>query len=341
MMNKAFYYLIPLLLAGCNANPGKTPNEKIDFVVNKAFEDGDFIGSVLVAKKGDIIYRKNFGMADAEKGVPMSDSTKFLIASISKPVTAILILQLAEQGKVGLNDPLGKFFSVDNNSQASTVTVHQLLTHTSGIKELIGKDHAFEESDLEEADFDFKPGSDFKYSNTGYVILKEIAERASGEEFEELIAHICKSTQLNAFGVANDPHQVSNLALGYKATNQKETAEIGYPLEIVNGAGSLYATASDLFKIDRALRSESLLSKESIELMQKQHVKEKFGYGWFLRERGGVWDVMYHEGDLPGYTCFFSRRTRKDEAIILLSNVEGLNLSGLENDISRILKFDN
>ena len=75
--------------------------------------------------------------------------------------------------------------------------------------------------------------------------------------------------------------------------------------------------------------------------MQKQQVEERFGYGWFLRERGGTWDVMYHEGNLPGYTSFLSRRTEKDEVVVLLSNSGGLHLGDLANDISRILKFDN
>lgn len=339
-MNKVIYFFV-LLMSGCNINPGKTPEEKIDYVVSKAFENGDFIGSVLVACKGEIIYRKNLGMADAGSGIPIRDSTKFLIASVSKPITAILILRLVEQGKIVLSDPLGKFFSIGNNSRASTVTVHQLLTHTSGIEELIGEDHGFQESDLGQAEFNFEPGSDFEYSTTEYVILKEIAERSSGKDFRELIGEICKLAHMSSSGVAKDPHRVASLAVGYRTTEQVEPIEIGYPLNIVDGAGSLYATANDLLKLDRALYTEKLLSKESIELMQKQHVGQRFGYGWFLRERGGNWDVMYHEGNLPGYTSFFSRRTKNDETIVLLSNCGGLDLGDLENDISRILKFDN
>ncbi len=310
--------------------------------MKQAYENGGFIGSVLIANRGKVIYRKDFGMADVENKIPISDSTKFLIASVSKPITAVLILQLMEQGKIKLDDSLKKYFNIENNSKASKVTIHQLLTHTSGIEELISEDHEFDESDLEQATLNFESGSDFEYSSTGYVILKEIAERSSGKDFETLIEQqICKQTRLNSSGVARELHQINDIAIGYKTTKQVEVVEIGYSLKIVDGAGSLYATTNDLFKLDRALHSGELLSKKSIELMQKQHVKERFGYGWFLRERGGIWDVMYHEGDLPGYTSFFSRRTKNDEAVILLSNIEGLDLSEIENDISRILKFDN
>lgn len=341
-MNRFFHLILIILFTNCNSNPGKTPEGKIDYVVKKAHENGDFVGSVLVANQGKVIYRNNFGMADAERKTQISDSTKFLIASVSKPITAILILQLVQQGKLRLDDPLSKFFSIDNLSKASKVTVHQLLTHTSGIEELISEDHAFEEADLQQAEFNFEPGSDFKYSNTEYVILKEIAERSSEKDFEELVKQqICERAQLNASGVARNLRQINNLSLGYETSKQVNQIEIGYPLKIIDGAGSLYATVNDLFKLDRALYTEKLLSKKSIELMQKQHVKEKFGYGWFLRERSGTRDVMYHEGDLPGYTSFMSRRTKNDEVIILLSNSGGLDLGDLANDISRILKFDN
>ncbi len=334
--------IVLLLIISCNTNPGKTPEEKIDYLVNKAYENGDFAGSVLVVNKGEIIYKRNFGMADAVHSIPISDSTTFLLASVSKPITAILILQFVEQGKIALNDSLSTYFKIENNHPASKITVHHLLTHTSGINELIHEDHAFEESDLHKINFHFEPGSNFKYSNTGYVILKEIAERISGKNFKELIAqNIIKKAQLSSMGVIHDINQQSGLAIGYKKTNLLEVSPIEYPLNIIDGAGSLYATASDLFKLDRALYTDKLLSKESTKLMQTQHVKERFGYGWFLKERSGIWDVMFHAGDLPGYSSFFSRRTKHDEVVILLSNVEELDLSYLENGISKILKFDN
>ena len=339
IMNKVIL-LIVLIMISCG--PKGTPEERIDNLMQEAFDKGDFVGSVLVANNGTIIYQKNFGMADAENKIPVSDSTKFLIASVSKPFTAILILQLVEEGEIYLHDPLSKFFNVPSDSRASTVTIHQLLTHTSGIEELIKEDHAFGEADLEQAGFDFDPGSDFKYSSTGYVILKEIAERVSGKDYETLIdERICRRAQLRSSGVARDLRDIRNLALGYETAEQVSSTDIGYPLRIVDGAGSLYSTATDLFELDRTLYSEDILSKKSIELMQQQHVKERFGYGWFLRERSGIWDVMYHEGDLPGYTSFISRRTKKDEVIILLSNIQDLDLSDIESDLSAILKFDN
>lgn len=113
---------------------------------------------------------------------------------------------------------------------------------------------------------------------------------------------------------------------------------IDFPIENVDGAGSVYSTVEDLYKLDRILYSERLLSKEMKEQMLKQHVSEKYSYGWFVRERGGVWDVYWHKGNLPGFTSFISRRVQKDQFIIILSNAENLELSDIENGISKILK---
>src|SRR5688572_7510075 len=112
---KTLFLIFPVILLfiwGCNNNPGKTKTEKIDHVFEKAFNDGDFVGNVLIADKGKVIYKKCFGKSDAESNLPNTDSTKFLIASISKPITAILILQLVDEGKLKLDDSVDKYLSV-------------------------------------------------------------------------------------------------------------------------------------------------------------------------------------------------------------------------------------
>jgi hypothetical protein len=99
----------------------------------------------------------------------------------------------------------------------------------------------------------------------------------------------------------------------------------------------LFSTTSDILKFHEGLHAQNFLSEPLRELLFRQHVKGRFGYGWFLRERGGVWDVSYHKGDLPGYTSFLSRREGANQMILLLANASGLDLADLENDISRVL----
>ena len=326
-------------LACCNTNPGKTKPEKIDYIVEKAFKNQKFIGNVLVINEGNIIYEKSFGKANAESDIPNSDSTKFLLASLSKPFTTILILKLAEQDKIKLTDEIGNFFSEVRNSKIGKVKIHHLLTHTSGIKEFISEKHIFEAKDLMSSSFNFDPGSNFEYSNSGYVLLKEIAAISSSKTYEKLMQElIFTPLKMTSSGVARNVSTIPDLAVGYKDAAQEQPDKITYSLETVDGAGSLFTTTSDMVRFNEGLSSEEFLSKSLRELMLRQHVEKKFGYGWYLRERGGIWDVYYHKGNLPGYTSFLSGRANTNQMILLLANAGGLDLDDLENDIAHVLK---
>jgi CubicO group peptidase (beta-lactamase class C family) len=330
--------LLVCLLTSCDSNPGKTKSEKIEYIVQEAVDDQQFVGNVLVADSGRIVYKKSYGKASAVSGVLNSDDTKFLIASLSKPFTATLILLLAEQNKIDLHDRITKYFPAVNTA-ISEITIHHLLTHTSGIREFITEEHAFEDQDLQHTGFNFKPGSDFEYSNSGYVLLKRIAEIVSGQPFSALINQmIFIPLHMTSSGVARDVTGIPGLAAGYKDATQHEAETINYSLEVVDGAGSLFSTAADLLKFSEGIHSEKFLSAPMHNRMFHQHVDEKFGYGWFLRERGGVWNVAYHKGDLPGYTTFLSRKTTANQTIILLCNAGGLDPGDMENDIARVLK---
>jgi CubicO group peptidase (beta-lactamase class C family) len=340
-MRTLLYLLLLTSLVACQTNPGKTKSEKIDYLVQKAFNDKEFIGNVFVADLGEVIYTKSFGKKDQENSIENTDTTKFLIASISKPITAILILRLVDRGILKLDDPLNTYFT-KTNLQVGKITIHQLLTHTSGINEIIGKEENMDMPSLvEKATLKFEPGSDFEYSNSGYVLLKEIAEIATQKKYAELLqTEIFYPAGMTSSGVARSSN-LANLAKGYKDATQAEIVKLDFPIENVDGAGSVFSTVGDLYKLDRALYAESLLSTTMKEQMLKQHVAEKYSYGWFIRERGGIWDVYWHKGDLPGFTSFISRRVQKHQFIIILSNMENAGLSDLENGISKILKDQN
>ncbi|MGA0555346.1 serine hydrolase domain-containing protein [Larkinella sp. VNQ87] len=346
-MNKvirAIFMAVGWLLAVCNliscdSNPGKTKPEKIDYLVEKAAQAHRFVGNVLVLDQGKVIYKKSIGKANVAANLVNTDSTRFLLASLSKPFTAILILKLADQGKLNLTDGLTKYFKTVHQAKLSKVTLHHLLTHTSGIKEFISKKRPFLEADLSQIGFKFEPGADFEYSNSGYVLLARIAEIAARKSFPDLLSElIFRPLGMASSGVARKLDTIPNLAVGYQTTDQAQPAVIPYSLVVVDGAGSLYSTTADLIKFNQGLNSNEFLSKQMRNLMVHQHVKEKYGYGWYLRERGGIWDVAYHKGDLPGCTSFLSRRSQSNQLIVLLANAGGLDLADLENDISRLLK---
>jgi CubicO group peptidase (beta-lactamase class C family) len=133
------FMLLLLCLATCKENPGKTKAERIDFLMQEFYADKEFIGSVLVADHGEIIYKRAFGNALQEKGIQNTDTTKFLIASVSKPITAILILRLVDQGSLKLDATIDKYFT-NLSPEIGRISIHQLLTHTSGINEIVNEE---------------------------------------------------------------------------------------------------------------------------------------------------------------------------------------------------------
>lgn len=322
---------------GCNQKDGNTRADKIANIVQEAFEDKQFTGNVLVADSGRIIYHRSFGMADKAKGIRNTAGTRFLVGSLSKQVTAILMLKLVHEGLVKTADTMGKYFP-GLDPAVGRITVHQLLTHTSGIKELLNEKEDMDIAALlRNAELDFDPGTDFKYSNSGYVLLKEVAERASGKEFSALVQeHVFVPAGMANSGAATDSI-LAYLPMGYIDALQSEVVNITFPMKNIDGAGSIYATTEDLYKLDRVLYTEQVLPESMKALMHKQHVPGEYSYGWFVKERGGLWDVYWHRGSLPGFTAFISRRIQKDQFIVILSNTDDADLWKIEKDISRVL----
>jgi CubicO group peptidase (beta-lactamase class C family) len=337
LIKTTLYILVAALLFACTGNPGETTEEKIDYLVQERFEDHDFIGNVLVADNGKILYKKSFGNADHAHNVANTDSSRFLIASLSKPLTAILILRLADKNMIGLKDNVSAYFKL-SNTRIGAITIHQLLTHTSGINEFINKEPEMKVSTLlEKATLNFEPGSSFEYSN---ALLKEIAETACRKTYSQLLQEeIFDVAGMTSSGVAGNAGAPTHVT-GYADASQAKIATIDFPLKNVDGAGSIYSTTQDLYALDRALYARELLSDTMRACMLKQHVPGRYSYGWYVRERGGVWDVYWQQGNLPGFTSYMSRRVEKNQVIILLANAEEVDLADLEQDIARVLKED-
>ena len=337
-IRNCFLCLLLAALLSCNRNPGRTTQERIDYVMQQAYRSHKFVGSILVADSGEVVYKKSFGKADVEKNFRNSDTTKFLLASISKPITAIIILRLVDKGLIKPEDPVSTFFTIENPA-VGKITVHQLLTHSSGIDEFISKEKNLNlKTALNKVALKFPPGSNFEYSNSAFVLLIKIAEQVTGKKYDEIVkTEVFEPANMDQSGVARDT--VSSIfAKGYKDALQEETADIDFLFKNVDGAGSLYSTAGDLYKLDTALRNKNLLTETTKSLMLQQHLPGRCGYGWFIRERGGVWDVYWCKGNLPGVTTYMSRRVQKNQLIVLLANAGDLDISSIEEDIAKILK---
>lgn len=184
-----------------------------------------------------------------------------------------------------------------------------------------------------------RPDAGFEYSSTGYVCLGLVLEARTGQSYEALLRErILGPAGMADSGVARRDRGPQGLARGHRRESDRVVpVELGVALEALDGAGSLYTTARDLARFDRALARGELLRPETQKLMVTPQVKERFGYGWFLGEQGGR-TFPWHKGDFRGHAAVFVRQVHRDEAIVILSNLERTDVLGLRTRVLQLLK---
>lgn len=292
-----------------------------------------FNGSVLVAQNGRIIYQKNVGYADIEHKVAVVTDTRFELASISKTFTAILILQLVESGKIKLDAKVSDYIPEFTRNDSGQITIHHLLSHTSGIQDFVGLNCDFASwtekeflEGLQKTPINFKPGTQFQYASSTYILLRFIIEKITGKSYKvNLRENILKVAGMTNSGIIHNHEILADRALGY--LNTGENYQNALPIanhEIFIGASSIYSTAQDLSKFDQALYTEKLLGQKEKELMFTI-VQPPYGYGWFISEDSLNGKILSHGGDIFGYTTLIERRLKDKIVIIILGNSQGID----------------
>ena len=292
-------------------------------------ESGNFTGAVLVARRGQVLLRQAYGMANYELQVPNSPEMRFHIASVSKPFTAAAILQLHEQGLLELSEPVSRF--VSDFPRGDRITLDNLLTHTSGIRdindlpdydEFARSPHSLPQLIARVANLplQFQPGTNYGYSNSNYNLLALILEKVTGESYAEYVRrHIFERAGMEQSGHDGDAaHLIPFAATGYVPAGVSGYEKAPY-LDWSNkkGNGSLYSTVDDLYRFDRALNSDAVLNAAS----RQNYFVEGQGnrYGWYIGQRLGH-RVMSAKGRSPGFTAELDRFLDNDLTIVLLSN---------------------
>lgn len=318
---KCFYIIFSLILIGCQVTD-RTPNE----VVNDYYSKGKFNGSVVIAQHNQIIMDTVFGYRDMNQKVLLNKETPIYIASLSKSFTAVAIFQLMEKGLLSLDDQASKF--VDNlPAYASNVTIKELLNHTSGVKdyENILKKKGLTNSEVihwlqNQSGLAFRLGTKFQYSNSGYIILSLIIEKASGKTYAQFLKeNIFDPLQMHHTTVYESDTVIPDKAIGYNKNKELDDYSI-----LTTGDGGIYATAEDLYKLDTALRTNRLLSEESTKLLYQTPVLEngtlsEYGAGWFIEKSDGKM-IAQHTGGLAGFRSLFWRDLKNGNTIIALTN---------------------
>ncbi|MBN8676046.1 MAG: serine hydrolase [Chitinophagales bacterium] len=308
-----------------------------DTLLSAKFKKDEPGATVLVSRKGQVIYLKGFGMADMELKVPMRTEMVFRIGSISKQFTAVAILQLMEKGKLSLQDDIKKFIP-DYPTHGYTITVEHLLTHTSGIKSYTGMSSfdSIMNMDMKPPELiayfknqpmDFAPGTQWNYNNSGYFLLGYIIEKVSGVTYEEYVKeNLFKPAGMTNSAYGNDTRIITNRAKGYQ--QGKEGYENARPLSMTlpYAAGSLVSTVEDLWKWNQAVHAYKLVSKASLQKAFTDYKltngkPTKYGYGWGFNEVQGA-ATIEHSGGINGFVTDALYIPSEDIFVAIFSNCD-------------------
>ncbi|KIC95479.1 serine hydrolase [Flavihumibacter solisilvae] len=295
-------------------------NPQFDSLLRKQLSVESPGGTAIVAKDGKIIYRKAFGKANLEVNADMDPGYVFRVGSITKQFTALAILKLAEQGKLSLADTVTQFIP-DFPMQGFAITIEHLLTHTSGIKNLTGlgsftaqaqrTDHSPAElvNLFKNEPLDFPPGTNFRYSNSGYILLGLIIEKVSGKKYADYISeNFLQPLNMKNSSIDNSSTIISGRVSGYSKRNAV-FSNTGYlSMTIPYAAGSLLTNVDDLLVWYEALASRKLLSEASLQKAQTSHQlgdgrQTGYGFGW---ETGNVQGspAIKHAGRINGFVTY-------------------------------------
>ncbi len=327
---------------------------KVQEVLTLANKYRQFNGSALVAENGKIIYKGGHGMANMEWNIPNTPETKFRLGSITKQFTAMLALQLVEQGKLKLDGKISDYLPDYRKDIGEKVTIHHLLTHTSGIPSYTSQPGFFanvSRNPFKVADFvkqyasgnlEFEPGTKYAYNNSGYFLLGAIIERLTGKPYEQALQEMV----FDKVGMKNTGYDHHDTLIPKRANGYAKTAT-GYvnaaylDMSIPYAAGSLYSTVEDLYLWDQALYTDKLLTSQSKELMYKPFLEE-YAYGWVVTNasfklKDQPIPVITHGGGINGFTTTIARYPREKNLIVLLDNTGSPNLDQLSDKIAKIM----
>lgn len=323
--------------------------EKVDAYLQAQATVNGFSGTVLVSRGGSPVLSKGYGWANAEWKIPNTRTTKFRLGSITKQFTAAVVLRLQEQKRLSVQDPICTYVSPCPDAWKA-VTVHHLLSHTSGIPSYTGlPDYTktmmvpktidqivavFRDLPLE-----FAPGEKFKYNNSGYFLLGVIIEKVVGKKYEDAL----RDEILTPLGMHDTGYDWSEPLLPQRAAGYTWRGD-GWvnakPLDMQQpyAAGSMYSTVTDLLIWDQALHTDRVLP-ESARTIMFTPIKDNYAYGWAVqppeRATSGKLQVG-HGGGINGFSTMITRVPSDNVAAIVLGNVDNINAGNIARDVMAI-----
>jgi CubicO group peptidase (beta-lactamase class C family) len=317
-----------------------------------------FMGSVLVARAGEVLLSAGYGMANLEHDVPNTPQTKFRLGSITKQFTATAILQLQEQGLLEVHHSISTY--LPNYPNGEQITIHHLLNHTSGIPNFTELDN-FEQTTKIKVTLDdliarfsgepleFTPGERYCYTNSGYVVLTKIIETVSGRPYADYLQHHI----LEPLGMVDSGYERQEAILSHRASGYIFSGEVYQNADFVDmswpsGAGGMYSTIEDLYKWEQGLYTDTVLSASLREMMFTPKVvvrAQEDGKGYYHGYGGIICThyerkLLYHGGGIDGFSTRIARYPDERISIIVLTNIDAATVTPvvpIANDLAAIL----
>lgn len=345
ILSKLIVTLVICATGSLSAQQNDVSN-KIDEYIDAYIQMNQFSGSILISKKDSLIMCKGYGLASHQFNVGNSPETKFRIASLTKGFTAIAIIQLVENNKLSLDTKLIEFFP--DLTRGDEIAIKHLLTMTSGIpnhtefQDFNTDRRVYHHSALQTINtfkskaLRFKPGEKFEYSNSNYILLGYIIEQISSMKYAEYIKqYIFEPLGMKDSGFEKPENIIDNMAQGYCFRNNVVENANFRNMSNAHASGALYSTIKDLYKWDRALYTNKLISYKNLETIFTPF-KENYAFGW------GIVDVFNHNmiahtGEIDGFASNISRFPDEDICVIILSNFEHTPINRINRDLIAML----
>ncbi len=321
--------------------PPSELTDKLNTLMEAYTKAGLFNGSVLIQQRGQVLLNKGYGIGDYAAHKLNHADSRYQVYSITKPVTAVMILMLAEQAKLRLNDKLSMFYP--SVPASDSITIEHLLTHTSGLYPYNNDGSMPTKSEADMIEFlskrrpEFTPGTSWRYCNTGYYLLGFIISKLTGMSYEKSLAkYIFNPLEMRQTGFGFDTMKHPLKATGYTFVfpDTAKTAQL-FPSHELFAAGGIWSTTDDLLKFNTAMQDHGLNSSAMTEHAYTVF-RSGYGYGWFTDSVNGH-RVISHSGGAPGFRSYLVRIEDPNTCIIVLSNSELTDVTVVKNSLLKIL----
>ena len=359
------------VMTSCNQNQEKksTFNDEVDALFSEIYSSNNEPGAAVLVMKGDsVIFEKCYGLADMQTKTPITPETNFCIASVSKQFSAVAILQLVEQGLVSLDDNLKKFFPEFKADFFNCITLHHILSHTSGIPDArprTDKNFMLYSTDVASCEYlinldklNFEPGTGYEYMNPTFQLVYQIIPRVTGIDFDTYM----KQNIFVPAGMDNSVYfeaerEIPNMAHGYtfsKTKNDYVECDYGEANFFATKAdGGLYTSIRDFAKLEKVLRENKIVGEGLKNLAYSPQISVNadaeygynldtgYGYGWFVQQRQNQPKCVYHLGDNGGFTIYAGKIPEKNIILLFFSNRDDIDRIATADSIYALMKTEN